>query len=773
MDGGGINDDDDVVIDHDTPVWIPIGVDTPGPIVDAPLPNYGIFSSNYHNDRNELTIGDEGQIYATDYSYRPVVRGTLRRLKTIGSNTLNEFDKGIILNSVSSSNVTSHELFKVTFYNDLTKSTIPNFTAPRYTIHPDNQPELQLPLIPPTLRENNYFNNLFEVDVSSANPTTPQGTASSTILPTTATKRRLVSPDLSSSDAGQLSSSLTPAEESRKRPLPTTAIRQAPRAYSKSPIGMEQVIPVKEVVLSAFPNLTRNPTCYARPIFMNIPLIVASDYLLCKKHDTLPDNSSQRPNLIYDVVLWRSWFTRPPDNMFIRIEEVHGWETCRQKLYADFPRNSDGVIQLFRNWQLENPFMVKLRELILDVGEHGKEEVLTLLKDAGLLDEVWAKTHNHPWYVEKTLALHKKGETCYPGCPFCKSDDTLFTGAIHCDGDHKKLEAQQQKKGTRHTSRATGLPGRMVQPSLLNKQQHEEQEWGIHPTCASRHELDTHWKMRNGKGDYNFRYRLQYAYLVVLVLHVNGYTCKHTGVEITWDTYTAFDTEHQAMGMNVMIDGEEFPTRKIMCISEIWNKSWGSFAEFFDALCREVTVTYVVNRMAHRLIGYGHHEKRCHLFPDLPSFPFEKVEIDSHTILKPLALPPVHTTTRTTSTEAVTTSTTITSSTINVTTATTTNKSTTLKSITKPVLNSNELVALKAERVRVGSIISGMKEESTLKRKREEDDEEAQELVVNSRAANTAIVETKSAASSSLYLNQLVMYGIRVRLLNSVQIVTK
>lgn len=216
--------------------------------------------------------------------------------------------------------------------------------------------------------------------------------------------------------------------------------------------------------------------------FINIPLIVASDYLLGKKHDTLPDNSSQRLNLIYKLVSMRARFSIPPDNMFIRIEEVPGWDSCKQ----DYPRNSDGVIRLWREWQLENPFMVKLREVILDVGEHGKEEVLTLLRDDGLLDEVWEKTHDFPWYVEKILACLKEGKTCYPGCQFCKVEGTLFTGGIHCKEDHKKLKAQQQqKRGTRKTN------GRMVQPSGLIEQQHAEQAPGIHPTCASRHAMDT------------------------------------------------------------------------------------------------------------------------------------------------------------------------------------------------------------------------------------------------------------------------------------------
>jgi len=488
-------------------------------------------------------------------------------------------------------------------------------------------------------------------------------------------------------------------------------------------------------------------------------LIIVSNYLLDKKRDDIPDDSSQLLNLVYSMVSWRSRFTIPPDNMFIRIEEIPGWGTCYQSLYDDFPRNSDGVIRLWREWQLNNPHMVKLRELILDVGEHGKEEVLTLLKDAGLLDEVWEKTHDHDWYVKKILSCHKEGKTCYPGCQFCKG--TLFTGAIHNDEDHYNLKAQKQKRGTRHRNPTTGLPTTMVQPSSLNEQQHAEQAEGLHSTCACRHQMDTHDKIRNGKGDYSFRLRVQYAYLVVLVLHVNGYICKHTGVEITWDTYTAYDTEHPAMGMNIVIDGVEFPTRKIICLANVWQNHWGSFAEFFDVACREVTMTYIVNRMAHALIGWGHNEKRCRLLPDLPPFPFEKVQFDGRTVLKPKSLPPTNTTTST-SVETVTNiSTTTTSSTINVTTATTTNKSTTLKSITKPDFENNELEALKAERARVDSVVSAKKEkkESTLKRKREEDDEEARVLVVNSRAANTSVVKTKTAASSSLFLNQLVMYA--------------
>jgi len=765
------NNADDVVVDHNTPVSPSIGISKPGPVVPTPPSYYGTNSSKY----NTFIVGADGQVYSKAYSYRPIVRNTLRRLRKIGSHTLDEFDKKIIVNSVSSSNVTSHEAeaiyVKVKTNNEITRTITPDYKTPTYTIEPDNNPELRLPSIPHTLRrEDINFDNLFQVDKSSTNPTTPQGTASSAILPTTATKRRLVTPpDVSSSDGGQLSDSPnTPQEDKKEKPYPIpTAIRQRPRAFILD-IGIDQVVPMDEITFGIFPNLPRNPQHYQQPAD-DVPLHFAAHYLL-GKNDTLPDNSSQRLNLLYHLVFMRARFTIPPDNMFIRIEEVPGWETCRQKLYADFPRNSDGVIQLWRKWQLENPFMVKLREMILDVGEHGKEEVLTLLKDAELLDEVWEKTHDYDWYVKKILATHKEGKTCYPGCQFCKG--TLFTGAIHNDEDHKSLKAQQQKATVCFPS------GRMVQPSSLNEQQHAEQAWGIKPTCAARHEHDTHSKMRNGKGDYGFRNRLQYAFLVVLVLHVNGYTCKHTGVEITWDTYTAYDAEHPAMGMNVMIDGEEFPTRKIIGIADVWHKSWKSFAEFFDVACREVTVTYVVNTMAHALIGWGHHEKRCNLLPALPPFPFEKVELVGRTVLKPLALPPTNSTT-TTSVETVTNvSTTITSSTINVTTATTTKKSTNLKSIEKPVLDTKESEALVSERIR----IKGMKKikESSRKRKSEEVNEKetidqgiadaSQEHVATVNVTSIAIsddgVKTATAEDSTprtgsfaLFLNQLVFYA--------------
>ena len=715
------NADDFVVdhIDHNSPVEAPsVGNLRPGPTFDTPSPNYGVYSSLH---KKRFIVGADGQCHAEKYSFRPVARNTLYERKKIESFMLNEFKKSIIVNSVSSSNVTSHEAVRITTNNDLTESTFPNFTAPRYTIKPDTR-NLPLPPIPPSLHRREVINyeNLFDVDVSvsstSTNPTTPQGTSSSAVLPTTATKRRLpvVSPE-----GGQLSDSPTTPQDNKKEkpkrlPIPT-AIRQRPRAFMLD-IGIEQVVPMDEITFGIFSNLPRNPQHYQQPAD-DVPLHFAAHYLL-GKNDTLPDNSSQRLNLLYHLVFMRARFTIPPDNMFIRIEDVPGWKTCHQWKYDDFPRNTDELIKLWRNWQLDNPIMVKLRELILDVGEHGKEEVLTLLKDAKLLDEVWEKTHDYDWYVKKILKLHKEGQTCYPGCQFCKG--TLFTGAIHNDEDHKKLKAQQQKKGTRHTSRATGLPGQMVEPCHLNKHQHAEQAPGIHPTCASRHAMDTFDKIRNGKGDYEFRRRVQYAYTVVLVLHVNGYICKHSGVEITWDTYPAYDAEHPAMGMNVLIDGVEFPTRKIISIAHIWQKSWKSFAEYFDAARREVTMTYIVNRMAHRLIGYGHHEKRCHLFPALPPFPFEKATgLDGRDVLKPKSLPPTNSTT-TTSVETVTNiSTTTTASTINIKTATTTDTTTNTSSIRMPELDADELLMLRDERIRVNGVISAMKKKGEEKKKKE------------------------------------------------------
>ena len=176
--------------------------------------------------------------------------------------------------------------------------------------------------------------------------------------------------------------------------------------------------------------------------------------------------------------------------------------------------------------------------------------------------------------------------------------------------------------------------------------------------------------------------------------------------------------------------------------------------------------------MAHALIGWGHQEKRYHLFPDLPPFPFEKGELHGRAVLKPLALPPINTTT-TTSVETVSTvSTTITSSFINVTTATTTNKSTNLKSIEKPVLDTKESEALVAERIRIEGVISDMKKtkEATRKRKSEEVNEKetldqniadaSQEHVsTNSDDSATAEDSTPKTGSFALFLNQLVVYA--------------
>jgi len=117
---------DNVVVDHNTPVVAPsIGISKLGPVVPAPPSYYGTNSSKY----NTFIVGADGQVYSKAYSYRPIVRNTLRRLKKIGSYTLDEFDKKIIVNSVSSSNVTSHEAtyVKVKTNNEITRTITPDY----------------------------------------------------------------------------------------------------------------------------------------------------------------------------------------------------------------------------------------------------------------------------------------------------------------------------------------------------------------------------------------------------------------------------------------------------------------------------------------------------------------------------------------------------------------------------------------------------------------------------------------------------------------------
>jgi len=121
-----------------------------------------------------------------------ITRNNLYERKKINSFILNEFEKSIIVNSVSSSNVTSHEAayVKVTNNNDETRTITPDYKGPKYTIEPNDVLDSRLLSIPHTLhRPEVNYENLFDVDVSSVsstNPTTPRGTSYSA----TATKRR-------------------------------------------------------------------------------------------------------------------------------------------------------------------------------------------------------------------------------------------------------------------------------------------------------------------------------------------------------------------------------------------------------------------------------------------------------------------------------------------------------------------------------------------------------------------------------------------------------
>lgn len=86
--------DDDVVIDHSTPVSLPIGIETPGPVVNTPLPNYGVYSSLFEK---RFIVGADGQCHAEKYSFRPITRNTLYERKEIGSYILDELKKSLIV----------------------------------------------------------------------------------------------------------------------------------------------------------------------------------------------------------------------------------------------------------------------------------------------------------------------------------------------------------------------------------------------------------------------------------------------------------------------------------------------------------------------------------------------------------------------------------------------------------------------------------------------------------------------------------------------------
>ena len=144
------NADDFVVdhIDHNSPVEAPsVGNLRPGPTFDTPSPNYGVYSSLH---KKRFIVGADGQCHAEKYSFRPIARNTLYERKKIESFMLNEFKKSIIVNSVSSSNVTSHEAVyvKVKTNNEITRTITPDYKTPTYTITPDTR-NLPLPPIPP------------------------------------------------------------------------------------------------------------------------------------------------------------------------------------------------------------------------------------------------------------------------------------------------------------------------------------------------------------------------------------------------------------------------------------------------------------------------------------------------------------------------------------------------------------------------------------------------------------------------------------------------
>ena len=168
--------------------------------------------------------------------------------------------------------------------------------------------------------------------------------------------------------------------------------------------------------------------------------------------------------------------------------------------------------------------------------------------------------------------------------------------------------------------------------------------------------------------------------------------------------------------MDALIHETQYATRKMGKISAIWSRTHhATYAEFRDAVFREVVMVVLCKRSAHKkLIDWG--IARQHLFPGMPPYPFVKRTCNGITALVPRLLPPPPTTTiETTSTITSTTDTkesptTITIRNVTHTTTITTSITTSTKVTTQQNVSQHDREKLQKEVARVSDKATFMKE---------------------------------------------------------------
>ena len=437
-------------------------------------------------------------------------------------------------------------------------------------------------------------------------------------------------------------------------------------------------------------------------------------------------------DLLYHMVKWRTSDLLPAEERLnnkkrVLMKNVPGYGS-RIKGYNDYPTSLDQFTNEFWHWLEDHPEYKFIRGVVLDIAEHQRAICQWLLNNPDQLNKVWQEGHPRKHYADLLMEQHRLDKLCYPDCPFCKG--TAFQNSpFHCDGDHHGQEAVQAKRRHWHYN-SEGEATTMLQPSQYSKEQLEDQKDGLRPVCSSRHMHDTLCKIRNDDGKYNFIHRWQYLLVTGLVLYLNDYQCFFTDDEVDFNNYTGYDTQHSTAMMNALIGEIQYASRKLSGISELWNRTYKSYAEFRDAVFREVVMVVLCKRSAHRLIDWG--IARQHHFLGMPPYPFVKQTCNGTMALVPRLLPPPPTTITTTSTTTNTTLTTesptaITTKNITRTTTITSSIITLTKVTTQQNVGQHDRELLQAEVARVDSqpkVVQQMKqaiEKEERKRKKEEE----------------------------------------------------
>ena len=398
---------------------------------------------------------------------------------------------------------------------------------------------------------------------------------------------------------------------------------------------------------------------------------------------------------------------RNVNNTPLRMEDVPGYDTKHKKTCDDYPKSLDEFIKEFVQWMKDHPEYEYIREVVLQIAEHQREIVQWLLNNPDKLNEVWRKYHPKQWYANWMMEKMEVGELCDPECPFCKGQEKK--SPFFCDANHAGQAGVEAKRRHRHNN-SKGKATTLVQPVHYNEYQFKDQEEHLDPVCSCWHMYVTFDKIRNMKGQYTFKERWQYVLVTGLVLHVNGYQCFMSDDEVNWDNYTAYDTQHSTALMDALIHETQYATRKMGKISAIWSRTHhATYAEFRDAVFREVVKVVLCKRTAHSLIDWG--IARQQFFPGMPIYPFVGQTFNGFNgtaALVPRLLPPPPTRIKATSTTTCTTNTTespttITTMNTTITTFITTKTTTSTKVATQWEVSSHDRKLLQKEVARLNN----------------------------------------------------------------------